>query len=88
MSPQGRVSIPAPMRHELGLTPQTELVSYIEDGRVVIESRQHLADRIRRLAAAGRAQADTPDDGSVTDELIADRRVEFAAERVETEGDA
>ncbi len=51
------------------------MVAYVEDGRVVIESREQLADRIRRDVAAAWTGA-----GSVVDELIADRRAEGARE--------
>lgn len=49
------------------------LVVYVEDGRVVIETREQLAGRIRRDVAA--AWTGT---GSVVDELIDDRRAEAA----------
>jgi bifunctional DNA-binding transcriptional regulator/antitoxin component of YhaV-PrlF toxin-antitoxin module len=80
MNQQGRVSIPAQIRHELGFTPDTELVSYIESGRVVFEEREHLMRRIQQEAANTRTGK-----GSVVDELIADRRVEAARERQEME---
>ncbi|MBQ6641123.1 MAG: AbrB/MazE/SpoVT family DNA-binding domain-containing protein [Saccharopolyspora sp.] len=80
MNPQGRVSIPAPFRHELGLTPDTDLVSYVEDGRVVFEEREHLMRRIQQTALNSRATA-----GSPVDELLADRRAAAARETAETE---
>lgn len=83
MNEQGRVSIPAPVRHELGFTPQSDLIGYIEDGRFVIESREHYKARIRQLAAAGLTGTE-----SVVDELIADRRAEARAENEETTGGA
>lgn len=76
MSAQGRVSIPAPIRRELGLDPGTPLVTYVEDGRVVLETREHL---IRRIQAS--ATADRPVGESVVDELLADRRREAQAEQ-------
>jgi hypothetical protein len=51
------------------------LVAYVEDGRVVIETREQLADRIRRDVAA--AWTGT---GSVVDGLITDRRADAARE--------
>lgn len=83
MNDQGRVSIPAPMRHELGLTPQSDLIGYIEDGRFVVESREHYKARIRQLAAAANSTA-----GSVVDELIADRRSAAETEYKEIAGGA
>ena len=83
MNAPGRVSIPAPARHELGLTAQSDLIGYVEDGRFVVESRQHYKDRIRRLATVGRT-----DTGSVVDELIDDRRAASRAEHEEMGGGA
>ncbi len=80
MNAQGRVSLVADIRNTLDITTDTDLVEYIEDGRVVIESKTNLMRRIQRDAAAG----DTGT-GSVTDELIRDRRAEAAAERAEME---
>ena len=72
---QGRVTIPAQMRQELGLRPGSSVVAYIEDGRLILEDRAHLAARIQAEAAATRAHSD-----SVVDELIAERRSEAARE--------
>lgn len=76
MSAQGRVSIPAPIRHQLGLGPDTHLVTYVEDGRVVLETREHLIHRIQAIATAGSRVGE-----SVVDEFIADRRREARAEQ-------
>lgn len=75
---QGRVSIPARIRHDLGIRPGSNLVCYEEDGRVVIEERMHLLHRIQRKATEARTGT-----GSVVDELIAERRGEAARERSE-----
>lgn len=66
---QGRVTIPAPVRHAAGIEPGTPLTVYEEDGRVVLETRAQLAARIRRDVAADWSGPD-----SVVDELIAERR--------------
>ena len=72
---QGRVTIPAQVRRAAGIEAGVPLVAYVEDGRVVIETREQLADRIRRdIAAAWRG------DASVVDELLAERRAEAARE--------
>ena len=76
ISAQGRVSIPARIRRELGLDPGTPLVTYVEDGRVVLETREHL---IRRIQAT--ATADRPAGECVVDELIAERRLEAQGEQ-------
>jgi AbrB family looped-hinge helix DNA binding protein len=72
---QGRVTIPAQIRRAAGIEAGVPLVVYVEDGRVVIETREQLADRTRRDVAAA-----WTGDGSVVDELIADRRAEAARE--------
>lgn len=69
------MTIPAQLRREAGIETGTPLVVYVEDGRVVIESRDRLAARVRReLDLSWRG------DGSVVDELIADRRSEASRE--------
>ncbi|MDA3630770.1 AbrB/MazE/SpoVT family DNA-binding domain-containing protein [Saccharopolyspora oryzae] len=78
---QGRVTIPASIRREAGIEPGAPLAIYVEDGRVVIETRAQLADRIRRdVAATWRGS------GSAVDELIDDRRAAAAAEAGEFTG--
>lgn len=72
---QGRVTIPAQVRRAAGIEAGVPLVVYVEDGRVVIETRDQLADRIRRDVAAT-----WTGDGSVVDELITDRRAEAVRE--------
>jgi AbrB family looped-hinge helix DNA binding protein len=72
---QGRVTIPAQIRREAGIEAGTPLVVYVEDGRVVIETREQLGQRIRREIAQS-----WTGEGSVVDELIADRRAEAARE--------
>ena len=74
---QGRVTIPAQVRRDAGIEVGTRLVMYVEDGRVVLESRAQLADRLRRdVAEAWQGPAEM----SAVDELIAERRAEAAAE--------
>lgn len=72
---QGRLTIPAQIRREAGIDVGTPLVVYIEDGRVVIETREQLARRTRREISQAWSGA-----GSVVEELIADRRAETARE--------
>lgn len=71
----GRLTIPAPVRRAAGIEPGAILVVYVEDGRVIVETREQLTARIKRDVAA--AWVGT---GSVVDELIADRRAESARE--------
>lgn len=76
MSNQGRVVVPAHYRNHLGITASTDLVCYVEDGRVVYEPREHMKRRLQEEAmAAFRAS-----DSSPVDELIADRREEARQE--------
>ena len=70
---QGRVTIPAQVRRAAGIEAGVPLVVYVEDGRVVLETREQLVERIRRDVAAS-----WTGEGSVVDELIADRRAEAA----------
>lgn len=76
---QGRVTIPAWLRQVTGIGPGSRLVAYEEDGRVVLETREHLARRIQREVAA----AWTGETSSAVDELIADRRADAAREAEE-----
>ncbi len=69
------MTIPAQVRRAVGIDVGMPLVIYVEDGRIVIETREQLAHRIRRDVAAAWTGA-----GSVVDELIADRRAEAARE--------
>lgn len=69
------MTIPAQVRRAAGIESGEPLVCYFEDGRVVIETREALARRIRAdVAAAWSGQ------GSVVDELIAERRREAQGE--------
>ncbi|MGH3978196.1 MAG: AbrB/MazE/SpoVT family DNA-binding domain-containing protein [Pseudonocardiaceae bacterium] len=75
VNPQGRMTIPAQIRREAGIDAGTPLVVYVEDGRVVIETREQLAQRTRRDITASWSG-----ESSVVDELIAERRIEAARE--------
>lgn len=72
---QGAVTIPEPVRQAAGIEAGVPLAVYVEDGRVMIETREQLADRVRREVAAS-----WTGEGSVVDELIADRRAALARE--------
>lgn len=76
MSAQGRVVVPAPLRNTLGITPDTDLVVYLEDGRVVYERRSDLKKRLQAEAREAFRNSDT----SPVDELIAERRAEARRE--------
>ena len=75
VNPQGRVTIPAQLRREAGIETGTPLLVYVEDGRVIIESRERLAERTRReLDLSWRGH------DSVVDELIMERRADSIRE--------
>jgi AbrB family looped-hinge helix DNA binding protein len=76
---QGRVTIPASLRQELGFKPGSRVVAYVEDGRLVIEDRRHLLARLQDEVVR-RAAGST---GSVVDELLEERRAEAASEDAE-----
>jgi AbrB family looped-hinge helix DNA binding protein len=75
---QGRVTIPAQLRRELGFEPGVRLVAYAEDGRLVLEDRRHLLARIQEEVARGAVAAGM--EGSAAEELIAERRAEAERE--------
>ncbi|MGH3629973.1 MAG: AbrB/MazE/SpoVT family DNA-binding domain-containing protein [Sciscionella sp.] len=75
----GRLTIPAQLRRAAGIEAGRPLVVYVEDARVIIETRRALAERIRRdVARTWRGH------GSVVDELLTERRAEAAREDAET----
>lgn len=79
---QGRLVVPAQLRRELELVPGSSLVAYVEDGRLILEDRDHLAARLQHEAIQART-----DHGSVVDELINDRRAEAATEQDDSDRD-
>ena len=78
---QGRVTISAQACRDLRLTAGTKLVAYVEDGRLILESPDHLPARIQDAVARASSQA-----SGVVDELIAARRAEATREQAETGG--
>jgi len=68
---QGRLVIPAEARRELALEPGDELIVRVEDGVLLVEPR---ATALRRVQAEVRNWV--PQDRSLADELIAERREE------------
>lgn len=75
---QGRVTIPAQIRHDLDLHAGSRLVATVEDGRLVLEERSRLLARYQARLAAAKASGRRS--GRVTDSLIADRRAEAEKE--------
>ena len=75
IGPQGRLVLPAALRHALGLLPGHTLVARVEEGRIVLEKREQVLARVKaRFASA-------PSSVSMVEELAAERRA--AAQREE-----
>lgn len=69
---QGRLVVPVPLREALGFKPGDALVVRVQDGQLVVESRESVVRRMQeRFATPGR---------SLVDELIAERRREARSE--------
>ena len=66
IGPKGRIVIPADPRRTLGLDEGAELAVFVDEGAVVLIPRSSIKDRLRSLFADL--------DGSLRDELIAERR--------------
>ncbi len=64
--------MPAPLRRELGLEPGIELVARAEDGRLVFEPEAAVVARLRERFKDVQ--------GSLAEELLAERRAEAAGE--------
>ena len=69
---QGRLVVPAPLREALGLEAGDELVARAEEGRLIFEPRAAVVERLRSRFRGV--------EGSLVDELLAERREEAARE--------
>ncbi len=67
----GRLQLPSDVRRELGLADGDQVVMRVVDGELHIRPRRDVLKRIQAML-----QPYAAPDGSVVDELIADRRVE------------
>lgn len=65
---QGRIVIPASLRHQLAMEPGTQLVAWAEDGRLVMESKQQLWQSIHQACSK------IPKETDLAQELINERR--------------
>ncbi|MGI9119505.1 MAG: AbrB/MazE/SpoVT family DNA-binding domain-containing protein [Acidimicrobiales bacterium] len=74
VSGQGRIVLPAPIRHALGFEPGVELLARVEGDHLVLERREAAVARLRARFANVRT------DPSVVDELVAERREEARRE--------
>ena len=77
VGPQGRIVIPAQFREALDMRAGQILVARADDGRLVLEKREQILARLQDTFAQ------VPNDVSLVDELIAERREEA---RKEAEG--
>jgi len=76
---QGRIVIPAVVRKELGLEPGEELLVSAKGSKVELQRRE---DLLREIQAEWRSMANGR---NLVDELIEERRREFANEEKEHE---
>lgn len=70
VGPQGRLVIPASIRREMNIVPGEILIARIKDGQLVLEKREKVWARLKKTFA------NVPQDVSLADELIAERREE------------
>lgn len=71
---QGRIVIPANLRHQLALESGAQLVAWVEDGRLIMESKDQLWQSVH--SACDNISADT----DLAQELINERRIEAQRE--------
>ena len=69
---QGRLVIPAELRRALAVEAGDPLIARVENGRLILEKRENIRERLKARFAGVSAEL------SLADELIADRRREDA----------
>jgi len=74
------VVIPVELRRELGIEPGETLMAHVESGRLVLERRGEILNRLR-----SELRAATQPGTSMVDELLAERRREARREAAEYE---
>ncbi len=67
---QGRIVIPANLRHQLSIKPGTHLLAWVEDGQLIMESRDQLWHSIHKACEK------IPQGTNLADELLSERRAE------------
>ncbi len=65
---QGRIVIPASLRSQLAIEPGAQLVAWVEDGRLIMESKQQLWQSIHQACRKITKETD------LVEELINERR--------------
>jgi len=65
---QGRVVIPSHLRRQLAIHPGSQLLAWIEDGRLIMETKEQLWQTVHQACKA------IPDSTNLAQELINERR--------------
>ena len=65
---QGRIVIPANLRQLLAIEAGTQLIAWVEDGRLIMESKQQLWKSVHQACQA------IPKESDLAQELIDERR--------------
>lgn len=74
VGPQGRLVVPAALRRRLGIESGDVLMARAEDDRLVLERREAILARLHRRFAV------VPEDVSLADDLVRQRREESSRE--------
>lgn len=72
---KGRVVLPAPIRHALGLEEGSELLARVDGESIVLEPRSAAVERLQALVRDGRRGK-----ASLVDGLLSERRAEARRE--------
>lgn len=75
VGPKGRIVVPAPIRRELRFEEGAEVVVRADRGRMVVESRADVLERLRAVVREA-----VPSSVSLVDELLEARRTEAVRE--------
>ena len=65
---QGRIVIPASLRHQLAIEPGAKLVAWVEGGRLIMESKEQLWQSVHQACSK------IPKETDLAQELINERR--------------
>ncbi len=76
VGPQGRVVIPAAIRQAMDIKQGSVLLAQLLDGKLVLETREQLLKQFFGRFTKARMETE----GSVVDELMAERRAEVASD--------
>jgi AbrB family looped-hinge helix DNA binding protein len=72
VGPQGRIVVPVEARRELGIKPGDQLVAFVENGKLIIQTREETEREL--LAMFEHVE------GSMSEQLIRERREEARRE--------